>query len=81
MQTLKRGDVRELPAPIAADMKLIAAVGQRRSVREFSDQKVDASILAHVLWCTCGTSSAEGKLTVPTTMDRREMTASGAMTP
>ena len=46
MQTLKRGDVRELPAPIAADMKLIAAVGQRRSVREFSDQKVDASILA-----------------------------------
>lgn len=75
MQTLKRGDVRELPAPIAADMKLIAAVGQRRSVREFSDQKVDASILAHVLWCTCGTSSAEGKLTVPTTMDRREMTA------
>lgn len=25
MQTLKRGDVRELPAPIAADMKLIAA--------------------------------------------------------
>lgn len=45
MQTLKRGDVRELPAPIAADMKLIAAVGQRRSVREFSDQKVDASIL------------------------------------
>ena len=52
MQTLKRGDVREL-----------------------SDQKVDASILAHVLWCTCGTSSAEGKLTVPTTMDRREMTA------
>lgn len=75
MQTLKIGDVRELPAPIAADMKLIAAVGQRRSVREFSDQKVDASILAHVLWCTCGTSSAEGKLTVPTTMDRREMTA------
>ncbi|WP_288656165.1 nitroreductase family protein [uncultured Duodenibacillus sp.] len=75
MQTLKRGDVRELPAPIAPDMKLIAAVGQRRSVREFSDQKVDASILAHVLWCTCGTSSAEGKLTVPTTMDRREMTA------
>ena len=60
MQTLKRGDVRELPAPIAADMKLIAAGGQRRSVREFSDQKVDASILAHVLWCTCGTSSAEG---------------------
>ena len=54
MQTLKRGDVRELPAPIAADMKLIAAVGQRRSVREFSDQKVDASILAHVLCARAG---------------------------
>lgn len=64
----------ELPRPITTGgMPLMDALANRKSTREFSSEKrLSLQQLSDLLWATCG-YNREDKLTIPTAMNRQEV--------
>ncbi|MBP3228953.1 MAG: SagB/ThcOx family dehydrogenase [Bacteroidaceae bacterium] len=67
--------VLPLPAPQFPDaMSLAEALHSRRSVREYdATRAVPDQVLSNLLWAACGISSADGKITAPSAMNRQDI--------
>ncbi len=66
---------RKLPSPVEMSMPLVQVLGRRRSGRDYSPQPLDESLLAALLWASAGQNSPDGRRTVPSAMDSREVLA------
>ena len=64
---------RQLPPPVEMTMPFVQVLGRRRTSREFAEQPVDAALLSAVLWACAGQTSEEGRRTVPSALDMREV--------
>lgn len=64
-----------LPAPrTAGGMPLMQALKERRSMREFTPQKLDPQMLSNLLWAGAGINRPEsGKRTAPSAMNWQEV--------
>ena len=55
-------------------MPLMQALDERKSTREFSSAELPLQMISDMLWAACGINRPEsGHLTVPSTMDMREI--------
>lgn len=64
----------ELPKPMRdGGMPLMEALQNRRTVREFSDKKLDEQMLSNLLWAAFGINRDDGKRTAPSAMNRQEI--------
>jgi nitroreductase len=52
---------------------LISALENRHSDREFSDKEVDIQTLSTILWAAYGVNRADGKRTIPTALDKKDL--------
>ena len=52
---------------------LMQALEDRHSDREFIDRDVDESTLATILWAAYGVNREDGKRTIPTAMDKKDL--------
>ncbi|MBP5698063.1 MAG: nitroreductase family protein [Alphaproteobacteria bacterium] len=52
---------------------LISALENRHSDREFSDKVIDNKTLSTILWAAYGINRADGKRTIPTAMDKKDL--------
>lgn len=68
---------RILPSPqfpASALQSLSDVVSQRRSIREYSDRKIDDATLSCLLWAACGVSEqTTGKITAPSAMNKQDI--------
>lgn len=63
-----------LPQPqTEGGMPLMQAIKQRRAVRDFSNKPIDEQTLSNLLWATYGVSNEEGKRTIPTAKNLKEL--------
>lgn len=63
-----------LPQPEQSGGKpLMEVLKQRRSNREFSNKAIDEQTLSNLLWAAYGVSSQDGKRTIPTAMNKKEL--------
>lgn len=67
--------VRKLAAPVEINMPLVQALGRRRSSREFSPAPLDEPLLSALLWACAGNNLPDGRRTVPSALDCREVKA------
>lgn len=66
-------EVIRLPQPDRnVTMTLYQALGQRASVREYSESPVSEATLSQLLWAACGVNREDGRLTVPSAMNTQE---------
>ena len=66
-------EVITLPQPDRnVEMTLFQALGQRASVREYSDTPISEGTLSQLLWAACGINREDGRLTVPSAMNTQE---------
>ena len=66
-------EVIRLPQPDKnVTMTLYQALGQRASVREYSEAPVSEATLSQLLWAACGVNREDGRLTVPSAMNTQE---------
>ncbi len=64
----------KLPAPDkTSTTTLIQALEQRHSDREFSDKAVDNQTLSSILWAAYGVNRTDGKRTIPTALDKKDL--------
>ena len=71
--TAKAADIK-LPAPDKTNnMTLIGALEARHSDRAFSDKVVDNRTLGTLLWAAYGINSADGKRTIPTALNKKDL--------
>jgi len=64
----------KLPEPDKTNQTtLISALENRHSDREFSDKAVDNNTLSTILWAAYGVNRADGKRTIPTAMDKKDL--------
>ena len=64
----------KLPAPDKTNTTtLIQALEQRHSDREFSDKAVDNQTLSSILWAAYGVNRTDGKRTIPTALDKKDL--------
>ena len=64
----------QLPNPDKLNaMTLVEALENRHSDREFSDREVDNQTLSMILWAAYGVNRADGKRTIPTAMDKKDL--------
>ena len=64
----------KLPEPDKTNTTtLISALENRHSDREFSDKAVDEQTLSTVLWAAFGVNRADGKRTIPTALDKKDL--------
>ncbi len=64
----------KLPEPDKTnDTTLIQALENRHSDREFSDKEIDEQTLSTILWTAYGVNRADGKRTIPTAMDKKDL--------
>ena len=64
----------KLPAPDQTNTTtLIQALEQRHSDREFSDKAVDNQTLSSILWAAYGVNRTDGKRTIPTALDKKDL--------
>ena len=63
----------ELPPPAEMTMPFSQVLGRRRSRREFSDQPLDLPLMSTLLWACAGQNGADGRRTVPSALDSREV--------
>ncbi len=64
----------KLPEPDKTNTAtLISALENRHSDREFSDKALDNATLSTVLWVAYGVNRADGKRTIPTAMDKKDL--------
>lgn len=52
---------------------LISALEKRHSNREFSDKEIDDKTLSTILWAAYGVNRADGKRTIPTALDKKDL--------
>lgn len=66
----------KLPAATKSEVSgsLTKALQDRRSVRTFSDKEVPMQTLADMLWAANGVNRADGHRTVPSAMNRQDIT-------
>ena len=64
----------KLPEPDKTNQTtLIHALENRHSDREFSDKEIDHQTLSTILWVAYGVNRADGKRTIPTAMDKKDL--------
>ncbi len=64
----------QLPAPqIEGGKPLMQALSQRRSVREFSTEKLPPQVLSNLLWAAFGINRPDGHRTAPSAMNWQEI--------
>jgi len=64
----------KLPAPDKInETTLIQALEKRHSDREFSDKPVDNQTLSTLLWAAYGVNRTDGKRTIPTALDKKDL--------
>jgi hypothetical protein len=64
----------KLPAPDKTNTTtLIQALEQRHSDREFSEKAVDNQTLSSILWAAYGVNRTDGKRTIPTALDKKDL--------
>lgn len=64
----------KLPAPDKSNLTtLINALENRHSDREFSDKADDNQTLSTVLWAAFGVNRPDGKRTIPTALDKKDL--------
>ena len=64
----------KLPAPDKTNTTtLIQALEQRHSDREFSDKAIDNQTLSSILWAAYGVNRTDGKRTIPTALDKKDL--------
>ena len=64
----------QLPEPDKTNTTtLIEALENRHSDREFSDKVVDTQTLSTLLWAAYGVNRADGKRTIPTALDKKDL--------
>jgi SagB-type dehydrogenase family enzyme len=69
----------ELPEPVRKGGKpLMEALAQRKSVREFSAEKLSSQMLSNLLWAAFGTNRPDGHRTAPSANNRQEVTVYAA---
>lgn len=54
-------------------LNLMAALKERKSIREFSDKEIDLQTLSNLLWAANGVNRPDGKRTAPSAMNRQEI--------
>ena len=52
---------------------LMQALEDRHSDRVFVDKPLDDRTLSTILWAACGVNRSDGKLTIPTAMDKKDL--------
>ena len=74
MATTVMADDIQLPKPDKLSAAtLVEALENRHSDREFSDREVDNQALSMILWAAYGVNRADGKRTIPTAMDKKDL--------
>ena len=64
----------KLPAPDKTNTTtLIQALEKRHSDREFSDKAIDNQTLSTILWAAYGVNREDGKRTIPTALDKKDL--------
>ena len=64
----------QLPPPNKTnETTLIQALEQRHSDRAFSEQTIDNQTLSTVLWTAYGVNRPDGKRTIPTALDKKDL--------
>lgn len=64
----------KLPVPDKTNpMTLMHALDRRHSDREFSDKIVDDQTLSTILWAAYGVNRTDGKRTIPTALDKKDL--------
>lgn len=64
----------KLPEPDKTNTAtLVSALENRHSDREFSDKAVDEQTLSTILWAAFGVNRADGKRTIPTALDKKDL--------
>lgn len=64
----------KLPAPDKSNKTtLIGALESRHSDREFSAKPIDDKTLSTILWVAYGVNRSDGKRTIPTAMDKKDL--------
>ena len=64
----------KLPEPDKTNATtLIQALENRHSDREFSDKTIDNQTLSTLLWAAYGVNRADGKRTIPTALDKKDL--------
>jgi SagB-type dehydrogenase family enzyme len=70
----------ELPKPkMEGGKPLMEVLKERKSSREFSDEKLPLQILSNMLWAANGINRPDGKRTAPTAMNKQEIDVYVAM--
>ena len=65
---------KQLPQPDKnGGMPLMEALQQRRSGKFFVNKDVDDKTLSNILWAAYGTNDNEGRRTIPTAMNQKEL--------
>ena len=64
----------KLPEPDRSNTTtLIQALEKRHSDREFSDKAIDNKTLSTILWAAYGVNRPDGKRTIPTALDKKDL--------
>ena len=64
----------KLPDPNKSNpTTLISALENRHSDREFSEKTIDTQTLSTVLWAAYGVNRSDGKRTIPTAKDKKDL--------
>ncbi|OQA03394.1 MAG: nitroreductase A [Planctomycetes bacterium ADurb.Bin401] len=64
----------DLPKPVTEGGKpLMEALKERKSTREFSDEKLSLQTLSNMLWAANGISRPDGKRTAPSARNKQEI--------
>ncbi|MBP5533888.1 MAG: nitroreductase family protein [Alphaproteobacteria bacterium] len=64
----------QLPEPDKSNKTtLIQSLEDRQSQHEFSDKEVDNQTLSTILWSAYGVNRADGKRTIPTAMNKKDL--------
>lgn len=69
------GDVRLLPWAVGeGGMEVYGALAERRSSRNFAaEAEIPDEVLGQVLWAAAGINRRDGRLTVPTALNKRDL--------
>ena len=65
---------KNLPEPDKnGGMPLMEALNSRRSGKSFEAKAVDEQTLSNILWAAYGVNDGEGRRTIPTAMNKKEL--------
>ena len=66
-------DIKLPPPDKKGDVTLMDALQKRRSSRSFADRAVDDQTLSNILWAAYGVTGDEGKRTIPTAKNEKDL--------